>query len=253
MSLVAENLSAAYDQKPVLHEINFTIKEGESVALLGPNGSGKSTLLKALTKTISYQGTITIGNRNLKDLTYKDLADLVAFVPQQEVAAFPFQVRDVIALARISKTNSLQDSKEDQAIVEQSAHEAGCADLLDRPITELSGGEHQRVLIARALAQQTPIILLDEPTSHLDLRHQVDTVHLVNQMTAQGKTVLIAIHDLNLAIQMCARAILLKQGRILIDAPVSEVIESKALDEAYELALERHVVDGRQYVLPLAR
>jgi iron complex transport system ATP-binding protein len=247
--LSVAGLRASYHGREVLHDVAFALTHGESVALLGPNGSGKSTLLKALTKTLTYLGSVNIDGRSLADMSYGDLAARIAFVPQDESPAFPFSVRDVIGLARIAKPGGGR-SDQDRRAVDRAAELASCEALLDRKVTELSGGEHQRVLVARAIAQETACILLDEPTSHLDVRHQIEIAELLRSLVADGKTVLIAIHDLNLAAKVCERGILLDRGRIVMDSSIGDVLGSEVLDRVYGVDFERIIRDDEVLLIP---
>jgi iron complex transport system ATP-binding protein len=195
-------------------------------------------------------GNVELRGQPIQSLSAKQIAQLVASVPQDEPTAFPFLVREVVALGRLSRSSGLFDTEEDRAIAKQSMARADCLAYADRPVTQLSGGERQRVLIARALAQDTPILLLDEPTAHLDVAHQWHVARLVRGLTAEGRGVISAIHDLNLAEAMGNRAILLHQGTVVIDSTVADTLQSKLLDEVYGVSFIRIQEGGRTIVLP---
>ena len=235
----------------MLGGLNFTVVKGETVALLGPNGSGKSTLLKTLAKSLlPLQGDVIIGGRTISDLSFRELAREVAFVPQDEHPFFPFSVREVVTMGRLAQSTTLRDTPEDVRAAEDAMQEADCLDLRDRSIMELSGGERQRVWIARALAQGAPILLLDEPSSHLDISHQIGLEQLVGRLAGKGFTVIAAVHDLNLASGMCERALLLSQGELAMDGRTEEVLSSKAIEDVYSVSFDRIRQGGKVRVLP---
>lgn len=247
-------VSCGYAGREVLGNVNLQVESGESVALLGPNGTGKSTLLKTIAKTLApMSGAIHLSGDPLERLSFGGAARRVAFVPQEEPAHFPFPVREVVALGRIARSTGIFDTEEDQQAATDAMTEADCLHLAARPITELSGGEKQRVLIARALAQQAPLLLLDEPTSHLDVAHQLSVSALVRRRIEQGDGVLTAVHDLNLASSLATRAVLLSGGEVVLDGPVEEVLRSPSLDEVYRVSFQRVEADGRLLVVPIAR
>jgi iron complex transport system ATP-binding protein len=250
--LEARGLVAGYAGRTVLDGIDFALAEGERVVLLGPNGSGKSTLLKAFSKGLAPQaGEVLLLGDPVARMSHAEIARRMAFVPQEESARFPFRVREVVTMGRLARSNGLLDTPDDRAAAARAMERADCAHLAERPYTELSGGERQRVLIARALAQETRVILLDEPTSHLDPAHQVAVAELIGSLANEGVATVAAVHDLNLASRMAARAVLLHEGRIGIDAPVEEVLRSSTLDEVYGVGFLRvEAPDGRLALLP---
>jgi len=237
--LQCRNLACGYSGKTVLSDLNFQIAEGEAVALLGPNGSGKSTLLKTIAKSLpALSGTIEVMGDDLKSLSYADAAR-IAFVPQEEHAVFDFIVREIVMMGRLAHSKSVFDTPEDEAVVRQAMEQADCAHLSDRSILELSAGEKQRVWLARALAQQGSLLLLDEPTSHLDVSHQLSLLSLVRTLREQGLAILIAVHDLNLAAYVANRGILLHENRAVLTAPMPELLESSMLEQVYGVQFER--------------
>ncbi len=249
--LQCAGLTCAYDDKPVLREITFSVSAGEAVALLGPNGSGKSTLLRACCKTQQYKsGSLKLQGDEVRELSHQEVARRASFVPQEELAPFPFLVRDVIAMGRLSRSKGLFDSVEDSEATMAAMQFVDCLSFADRPVTDLSGGERQRVLIARSLAQAAPLMLLDEPTSHLDVGHQVSLAKMLREMARSGTALITAIHDLNMASLLADRAILLKDGGIAEDGPVEQILRSRLLDETYQVDFERvELPNGRLLVL----
>lgn len=249
-----DSLSCGYHRREVLSGLSFEIAHGETVALLGPNGSGKSTLLKTLVKSLApISGSVEIDGIGGNDISFPELARRVAFVPQEEHPYFPFTVRQVVVMGRFARSTSLRDTEEDLMAADAAMKEVDCEELADRSIIELSGGERQRVWIARALAQGAPILLLDEPTSHLDISHQLALSRLVSRLAAKGQTVLAAVHDLNLAAAMCARTILLHKGGVAMDDSTQAVLKSDALEQVYGASFERLEVGGATRVLPRLR
>ncbi|MEZ0327277.1 MAG: ABC transporter ATP-binding protein [Fimbriimonas sp.] len=250
--LECKGLACAYDGKLVIKGVTFAIGAGETVALLGPNGSGKSTLLKACSKTHPYRaGSLRLGADEITNLEHQEVARRASFVPQEEPATFPFKVRDVVAMGRLSLSKGLFDTPEDIKAAEDAMNFTDCLELAERPMTQLSGGERQRVLIARAVAQGAPLMLLDEPTSHLDVGHQLALIKLLRNMASSGTALLTAIHDLNTAPLLADRAILLRDGGIALDGSVEEILRSPSLDETYGVEFQRiEMPSGRLLVIP---
>lgn len=244
-SIQARGLACGYQDRTVLTDVSFEARSGEVVALLGPNGSGKSTLLKTLAKSLPpLAGEVSIEGQNLATIGYRELARRLAFVPQAEAHVFAFTVREVVLMGRLPHSDRLRETAEDQEAATDAMSAADCLHLADRPVTELSGGEGQRVLIARALAQQTRLLLLDEPTSHLDVAHQVTVGQLLRQLALTGYAVLVAVHDLNWASTFADRGVLLHDGTLVLDAPMEAILEDSALEKAYGVRFNR-VVDPR--------
>lgn len=251
--LECQELVCGYGREKVLRDITFSVKAGETLVLLGPNGCGKSTLLKALSKTIPVTGGhVLLSGQDLETLSHREIAKRLAFVPQEESFRFEFKVRDVVTLGRLPVSDSLWDTPQDAVAATDAMREADCLHLEDRSVMELSGGEKQRVLIARALAQGASLMLFDEPTSHLDIEHQLVVAQLVRELASQGRATIVAIHDLNLAPLVGDRAILLRDGRIGLDAPMREVLENRLLDDVYRVEFKRTILDsGRLAVFPV--
>jgi iron complex transport system ATP-binding protein len=250
--LACRDLCCGYVDRTVLRDVSLTLQPGGITALLGPNGSGKSTLLKTVSKMIpTLGGDVLVGGRSVSKMSFRELARKVAFVPQEEHVPFRFRVFEVVLMGRMPHSSGLLDSQTDLEAAERAIEEAGCGDLRDRPITELSGGEKQRVLVARALAQEAPVLLLDEPTSHMDIGHQVAMVRLVHKLADSGYAILAAVHDLNLAALLARDAILIKDGAVAMSAPCDEVLEDPRLDDVYGVQFKRiRLDDGRLRLFP---
>lgn len=252
----AQALHAGYGSKEVLTDVSATLVEGEFVGLIGPNGCGKSTLLRVLTLALpARRGRVLIDGQPIGRLSRLELARRVAFVPQQEPATFDFTVREVVLMGRYPhRGRGLGDTEADFALVRQTLAETDLLALADRPITRLSGGEHRRVLMARALVQQTPLLLLDEPTAHLDPTHQVELMQRVQDLTRQRNIgVLAALHDLNQAAEYCDRLILMAAGSILAVGTPHEVLTSENLRIAYaaDTQIGNNPVTGRLSIFAL--
>lgn len=238
--IAVESLTCGYDKKVVLGGCSFRIESGEVVALIGPNGSGKSTLMKTIAGAIRpIAGTVKLIGDDLMTLSKKDIAKRLGYVPQIESPAFDFKVRDVVLMGRLPHSERLFETREDLAAADAAIDRADCRELADRPMSELSGGEGQRVRIARALAQEAPILLMDEPTTHLDVRHQIDIGRLVKSLAADGLAVLVAVHDLNWAAAFATRAIVLSDGGVVLDEPMAQALESPVVDRAFEVEFRR--------------
>jgi ABC-type cobalamin/Fe3+-siderophores transport system ATPase subunit len=231
------DVSASYGHKVVLQNINLVCVPGEILALVGPNGSGKSTVLKVAHGLIPYQGTILIGSEDLSSLTPAQIAAEVATVPQFEFTAFPFTVYEFVLQGRTHALLGYGYSQEDEALTNQAIERLDLKAFAQTPVTQLSGGELQRVWMARALAQNTNLLLLDEPTSHLDAKHVLEFLDLCKELKQKHIAIVAAVHDLNLALEIADRIAILKQGKVVYQGIPEESHE--ALEEAYEVQFER--------------
>jgi iron complex transport system ATP-binding protein len=250
--LQIQSLSAGYGPRLVLHEINLHIQPGEIVALIGPNGSGKTTLIRAVSGVIRPQaGSLRAQGENLAGMSTVQRARKLAVVPQARNLPDPYTAWQTVLLGRTPYLGWLgQPSERDQARVRWALERTETLELVERRIGELSGGEQQRVLLARALAQETPILLLDEPTAHLDLHHQTALLDLVYTLTRENHlTVLMALHDLNLAALYADRVALLLDGCLQAVGTPAEVLTSERLSQAYRLPL--HVIQHPDFGVPL--
>lgn len=230
------SVSFRYQKDWVLEEITFQIERGEFVGLIGPNGSGKSTLLKNLCRVLSPQrGEILLDSVSLKEMSQREIARKIGFVPQETYSLFPFRVIEIVLMGRSPYLGPLMfEGTKDLEIAMRAMEWTEILPIGERLIDELSGGERKRVFIARALAQEPQIILLDEPTANLDIHHQIDFLDLILSLNRKkGLTIVMASHDLNLASEYCDRLILLREGRIYKMGPPREVITRKHIEEVY--------------------
>jgi iron complex transport system ATP-binding protein len=234
--LKIQNLSVSYSSRPVLKNINLAVKKGETLALLGPNGSGKSTLLRAISGILpAVQGTISLADHALNTLSPAERARWISVVPQNASLPAAFTAWETVLLGRTPYINFLgKISARDEAIARCALEKVDALALAERCMGELSGGEQQRVLLARALAQAAPILLLDEPTTYLDLQHQMSLLNLVQKLAHDEElTVIIALHDLNLAARYADRIALLVDGQIKALGTARQVLRAEVIAEAY--------------------
>lgn len=244
-------VSCGYPGRVVLTGIDLEFRPGTSTALIGPNGSGKSTLLKTLTGEVAASsGEVRVNGKLVQELSIAEIGLQIAVVPQQEHIPFRFSVWEVVMMGRLVRSPGIRDTPEDRAAVERALRFTDCENLAHRPVNEVSGGEKQRVLLARALAQETEIILLDEPTTHLDITHQLDLCRLVRELTSMGKTIVAAMHDLNLLPLISSDAVLLGSGSLQLVGTVEGVLNAPQLDEVYQVGFRRTKDGGNTLVLP---
>jgi len=234
--LTAQNLSFAYDGRTVLKGVSLAVEAGEFVGLIGANGSGKTTLLRILLGLLPAPGAVWLCGGLLKSLGRREVAKLATMVPQDTRVDFAFTAREIVAMGRTPHLGRFTPERSvDREAIARAMRETGTEELAERPVTELSGGERQRVHLARALAQETRVILLDEPTANLDLTHQYEALELVREFTRSGGAALAAIHDLSLAARFCDRLLLLSGGKIAAAGLPAEVITESNLARHFAL------------------
>lgn len=236
--LAIENVTIRYEARTVLRHISFGVHAGEVLAVIGPNGVGKSTLIRACSGTLKpLDGRMLIAGQDAHRLQAADRAKLIAVVPQAVRLPEMFTVFETVLMGRTPYLGWLgREGERDRSAVQAALDRTGTRELADRPIGQLSGGEQQRVLIARALAQTARILLLDEPTAHLDLKHQAGVLSLVCDLAhTENYAVLIALHDLNLAAQYADRVALLSNGTVAAIGTPEEVLTEEKLSPAYGL------------------
>jgi iron complex transport system ATP-binding protein len=256
MHITVECVSFSYDgTTPVLEEIGFTVRRGELLALIGPNGSGKTTLLKVISGVLRpSEGSVLLGDSPVHRLSARRIAQRLAMVEQDRQMGFDFAVREVVAMGRIAHRGRFaRESARDRQVIARAMALADVSKLAGRSIQALSGGERQRVFLAMALAQEPKALLLDEPTTHLDLRHQVQFMSIVGERANEGTTVLVSIHDLSLAAQATDRITLMSEGRIVVTGKPSDVLTRRHLEQVFEVdvAVGSHPEPRVSYVLPL--
>ena len=247
-----QTVSVRLGGRPVVDGLSTTVSRGEWVGLIGPNGAGKTTLLRAIARLVPFTGTITLDGRSTETLRRSELARLLAVVPQEPSTPPWMTVGEYVLLGRTPHLGAL--AKEGIRDREAAARALDRLDLLDyreRRLGTLSGGEKQRVVVARALAQEARVILLDEPTASLDIGHQQQALELLDVLRGESKLTLVAaMHDLTLAAQYTDRMLLLEQGRIVADGTPREVVTEDALALHYEASVDVIRVNGRIAVVP---
>lgn len=251
MKLTADRLTLAYDGRPVVHEVSLSVDAGEMVAIIGPNGSGKSTLLRGMSRLHKpVSGRVLLGENDIRHLGARDVARLLAILPQSPGAGLDLTVRELAWRGRYPHQGLLQRAtRPDYDAVDWALHAADVTSLADRPLGSLSGGERQRAWIALALAQQPKVLLLDEPTSFLDIQHQVEVMHLLRRLNHEGMTLVAVLHDLVLAARFCDRVIALRDGHVEFDGPPKHVLEPAALERVFSVPM--FVLEDPETGLPI--
>jgi len=248
-----EDLGVSYGDTRVLEAISIAVNEGSFIGILGPNGCGKTTLLRALSRIIDPAvGTVTIDGREIAGYSIRELATVVGAVPQETAVTFDFTVEEIVQMGRHPYLGRLSSmNEEDYAICRHAMDLTNTAYLADRLITEISGGERQRVLIARALAQTPRVLLLDEPTSHLDISHQIEILSIIRGLIPQV-TVIGVFHDINLAAYFCDTVILMEQAHIAAVGTPAAVITDLNIRAVFgvDMIVRTHPLTGRPYVVP---
>ncbi len=230
------DLSFKIEDKDILTGINLSVGQGEFVGLIGPNGAGKTTLLKCINGINKAEGSVKVKGRVINDYSDKKLAREIALMHQNTTVSFPFTALDIVLMGRYPYMGRFKgESSEDRLIAKRSMCYTDTQSLERSPITEMSGGERQRVLFAKTLTQQTDIILLDEPTASLDITYQEQIFRYSSQLCGEGKTVVAAIHDLKIAARYCTRLVLLNNGAVAADGAPAEVLTSENLSKVYNV------------------
>ena len=250
--LQVEKLQIGYGSRCVLKEASFSIGKGEIVGIIGCNGAGKSTLLKTIRGLLPKQGgSVSYFGKPLEEYQDKELATKIAYLQQHVELGFGYTGKDIVMAGRYPYMKWWErESEADEKLALACMAYTGTADLADRPINEVSGGQKQRILIAKVLAQQTPIIFLDEPTTGLDMVYQEEIFRFAKALAGQGKTVLMVVHELNLASKYCSRILLLGEGTLLADGAPQAVFTEELLSRAYkaDICVERDEVNHNLHI-----
>ncbi|MEX2540814.1 MAG: ABC transporter ATP-binding protein [Trueperaceae bacterium] len=240
MSLSARRLSYGYGSMAIVQELSLDVRPGECLALVGPNGAGKSTVVRLLSRVVSaWSGESSVDGVPLRELSRTELARKVAVVPQGGELPGAFRALEIVMMGRAPHLRFLAgETTRDFEVAQEAMLRTDTWRLRDRPVGELSGGERQRVVLARALAQDPSYLLLDEPTTHLDLRFQVEILRQVRKQASAGLGVLVVLHDLNLAVRGCDRVVVLSQGRVEAEGNPSAVLSAELLQRVYGTEVE---------------
>lgn len=239
MKLTVENLSLQYGSRRVIHGVSFVVDAGEMISIVGPNGSGKSTLLRGMSRLQKpTSGRVLLGETDIRDISARAVARTLAILPQSPDGGADLSVRELVYRGRFPHQGLMQRiTAADTEAVEWAMEAADVAALANRTTGSLSGGERQRAWIALALAQQPKVLLLDEPTSFLDIAHQVEVMHLLRRLNREGITVVSVLHDLVLAGRFSDRVIAVSNGRIEFDGPPTQVLEPAGLERVFGVAM----------------
>lgn len=235
--LAATDLTIGYDRRVISEGLSVAIPDGSFTVIVGANASGKSTLLRALARLLTpAAGTVRLDERSLSDYPPKELARAVGLLPQTSLAPDGITVVDLVARGRYPHQGFLRQwSPQDEAAVTAAMDATGTTDLSGRLVSELSGGQRQRVWIAMSLAQETPILLLDEPTTFLDIAHQIELMELLTDLNAQGRTLVAVLHDLNQAARYGSHLIAVKDGRVVAEGAPADIVTAEMVEEVFGL------------------
>lgn len=252
--LKLDNVSGGYGRLKVIDDVSLKIERGEFLGVIGPNGSGKSTLLRLMSKALPCQsGKIILGNRDVASMPSREFCRSAAFVSQDTLINFSFSVEEVVLMGRIPHLGRLAyEGKRDYAIAHNALSLTDALHLKDKAIDELSAGERQRVIIAKALTQEPVLLFLDEPTSHLDIGHQVQILDLLKRLNRKNNlTLIMVIHDLNLASQYCSRIVLLNEGRIFTQGSPEKVLTYQTIETVYKtvVVVNKNPLSSKPFVL----
>ncbi|MFD0271317.1 ABC transporter ATP-binding protein [Streptomyces sp. NPDC127106] len=256
--LTAQNVTLGYEQRVIAENLSVEIPDNSFTVIVGPNACGKSTLLRALSRMLKpAAGQVLLDGQAIGSMPAKKVAKTLGLLPQSSVAPDGITVADLVARGRYPHQGLLRQwSKEDERIVLESMASTGVAELADRSVDELSGGQRQRVWIAMALAQQTPLLLLDEPTTYLDIQHQIDVLDLCAELHEnQGRTLVAVLHDLNHAARYATHLIAMRGGKVVAEGPPAEVVTAELVEKVF--GLRCRIIDdpetGTPLVIPAAR
>ncbi len=257
MTIRCENISFKYGIKLILEDFSIQFEKGSLYGILGPNACGKTTFLKLLSGVLkSNYGKVIIDESDIRNLTFREIARKVAVVPQSTSMNFDFFVKDIILMGRYAHVGRFSlESNEDKEIVDNILKQFNLQGLKNRSFNELSGGEQQKVIIARAIAQKSRIILLDEPTTHLDINYQIEFMELLKKYINEGLIVIIVLHDINIATQFCNKIILIKEGRIKAFGDVNKTITKDNIKSVYniDVAVRKNIFTNSIFVTPLRK
>ena len=256
--LILKNIDFSYDGLSVIQDVSFTVRPGEILGIIGPNGSGKTTLLNIICGLLKpNSGDIFIQDKNIKEIPRKELYQILAIVPQDSITSFNYTVLDIVLMGRTPYLKgSFWEREIDYEIAINSIKDIGIYNLKDKYVSQLSGGERQKVTIAQALSQQPKILLLDEPTTHLDINSKLEIMNLITRLNKEQKiTVITIFHDINLAASFCPRILILSKGRIFAKGNTEDVLTSQNLEGAYNIpvVVKKNPITNRIYTTPINR
>lgn len=249
MDIQINSLSFKYNHLPVLEDLSFDIDAGSLVGIIGPNGAGKTTFLKLIERILKpKRGVITIGDEKLEEIKHSDLAKMIGYIPQSQTSPFPTSVFNTILMGR-KPYFSWGPTEEDINIVSSIIADLGLNELSLRNINEMSGGQRQKAIFGRALAQNPDILLLDEPTANLDLKHQLEILDLLRDLSESGKTVIMAIHDINLALKYCDKFIIIHKNKLFAYGG-KEIFTEERIEEVFGVKASIIEREDRLFIIP---
>lgn len=249
MGIEVRNVTFSYGKREILHGISIDVKKGSFVGLIGPNGSGKTTLLKLIYRYLKPDGgSICLDGKSIADMNYKESARMIAVVTQSNLVQFNFSVKEMVLLGRSPYKRRLERmNQEDYRIVRETLEMFQLSAYAERNMNELSGGEQQRVFFARAMAQKTPFLLMDEPTNQFDITYQLEMMRTVKQ---GNKTILASFHDLNIAALFCDYLYCIRDGEIIAEGTPEEILTEDRIREIYHVSCEvTHDSNGKVHIL----
>jgi len=254
--LTLDNLCCRYNGKSIIHNISLKFAPGEIVAIIGPNGSGKTTMMRAMCRVLKPSGgRVLLDGRDIRELHARRVAQIISWVSQSNTLAWPFTVHQVVGMGRFPHRGWVASyTKDDHRAVDAAIRATGLWEHRDRLINTLSGGEAQRAIIARALAQKPRMLILDEPVAHLDMKYKIAILDLVRNLAKQGISIVISLHDLNLAGLYADRIALLSAGKLFATGVPNLILSKKNLETVYEteVLISRHPLNDRPQVTPIS-
>ncbi len=258
MILKVGNIHFSYESDETLKNVSFEVHQGEILSIIGPNGAGKSTLLKCVNQLLKPStGSVFLDNDDLLSMKQKEVARKIGFVPQNSLNKFPLSVFDTVLMGRFPHVRRFEsEGRRDFEIAHKAMHACDIEHLSDRLTTEISGGEYQKTIIARALAQEPKVLLLDEPTLHLDIGHQLELLELLKALTGKKELITVMVsHDLNLAMRYSDKILIIKDGKIFNAGIPREVLTVDALRDVYGIKAEISLVgeSGRTCIIPISK
>lgn len=252
-AITVQSASTGYGRRRVLDSVSLLFEEGEFVGVIGPNGSGKTTLLRLISGVLEpWEGSVSLLGRSLSSFSRREIARILGVIPQESYYAFDFTVLEIVLMGRSPYLRRFGfETEEDRRIASEAMELTQTLHLRDRLINGISGGERQRVVIARVLAQRPRVLILDEPTSHLDINHQVEVYDILERLNSEGLTVIVISHDLNLAGQYCRRLVLMDSGTIVASGTPGEIIVPSLIEKVYKVksVVETNPLTGAPLIL----